>query len=305
VSDAVYERYKEALRRGHVAAERGRFDAALAAYANAAGLAPDRALPHLGIAATLRRMGRNEEALDAYGVAIARAPLDTTALTARAEMLLELGRPADAADALDRLAEVEEAAGRIPDACDTTRRALELAESRARRKTVERLVRTLRDGPQDEAAVGALERAVGVMRLASAPAPATADEPETTLARDPAPDDAATVLAQAEDSLGTGDDATTRDLFVRAAIAQRTAGHTDAAIDSCYLALAVAPGDPELHVVMAELYLDCGWQAAAAEKLLLLGRLVELTGDLAGRDRLCRVVARSFADDPRLAAICI
>jgi tetratricopeptide (TPR) repeat protein len=303
VSDAVYERYKEALRRGHVAAERGRLDAALVAYANAAGLAPDRALPHLSMAATLRRLGRNEEALAAYGVAIERAPRDTAALNARAETLLELGRPADAADALDRLAEVQEAAGQVPDACDTTRRALELAESRTRRRTIERLVRTLRDGPQDEAVVGALERAVGILRLAT-PAAAAADEPDIP-ARQPAPDDAALVLAQAEDSLGTGDDATTRDLFVRAAIAQRTAGHTDAAIDACYLALAVAPGDPELHVVMAELYLDRGWQAAAAEKLLLLGRLVELTGDLAGRDRLCRVVARSFADDPRLAAICI
>jgi tetratricopeptide (TPR) repeat protein len=303
VSDAVYERYKEALRRGHVAAERGRLDAALVAYANAASLAPDRALPHVSMASTLRRLGRNEEALAAYGLAIERAPGDTAALNARAETLLELGRPADAADALDRLAEVQEAAGQIPDACDTTRRALELAESRTRRRTIERLVRTLRDGPQDEAVVGALERAVGILRLAAPAAPA-ADEPETP-AREPAPDDAALVLAQAEDSLATGNDATTRDLFVRAAIAQRTAGHTDAAIDACYLALAVAPGDPELHVVMAELYLDRGWPAAAAEKLLLLGRLVELTGDLAGRDRLCRVVARSFADDPRLAAICI
>ena len=303
MSDAIYERYKEALRRGHVAAERGRLDAALVAYANAAGLAPDRALPHLSMAATLRRLGRNEEALAAYGVAIERAPRDTAALNARAETLLELGRPADAADALDRLAEVQEAGGQVPDACDTTRRALELAESRTRRRTIERLVRTLRDGPQDEAVIGALERAVGVLRLATPAAPA-ADEPRTP-AREPAPDDAALVLAQAEDSLGMGDDVTTRDLFVRAAIAQRTAGHTDAAIDACYLALAVAPGDPELHVVMAELYLDRGWQAAAAEKLLLLGRLVELTGDLAGRDRLCRVVARSFADDPRLAAICI
>jgi tetratricopeptide (TPR) repeat protein len=303
MSDAIYERYKEALRRGHVAAERGRLDAALVAYANAAGLAPDRALPHLSMAATLRRLGRNEEALAAYGVAIERAPRDTAALNARAETLLELGRPADAADALDRLAEAQEAGGQVPDACDTTRRALELAESRTRRRTIERLVRTLRDGPQDEAVIGALERAVGVLRLATPAAPA-ADEPRTP-AREPAPDDAALVLAQAEDSLGMGDDLTTRDLFVRAAIAQRTAGHTDAAIDACYLALAVAPGDPELHVVMAELYLDRGWQAAAAEKLLLLGRLVELTGDLAGRDRLCRVVARSFADDPRLAAICI
>jgi tetratricopeptide (TPR) repeat protein len=304
VSDAVYERYKEALRRGHVAAERGRFDAALTAYANAAGLAPDRALPHLSIAATFRRMGRDEDALAAYGVAIERAPRDTTALTARAETLLALRRPAEAADALDRLAEVQEAAGRLPEACDTTRRALELAESRTRRRTIERLVRSLRDGPQDEAVVGALERALDVLRVAAPAAPAM-EEPAPTRVAQPAPDDPSLVLAQAEASLDGGDDTATRDLFVRAAIAQRTAGHTDAAIDACYLALAVAPGDPELHVVMAELYLDQGWQAAAAEKLLLLGRLVELTGDLAGRDRLCRVVARSFADDPRLAAICI
>ena len=302
MSDAVYERYKEALRRGHVAAERGRFDAALAAYANAAGLAPDRALPHLSIAATLRRMGRDEEALAAYGAALERAPRDTAAHTARTETLLALGRPAEAADALDRLAEVQEAAGQLPDACDTIRRALELAESRTRRRNIERLVRELRDGPQDEAAVAALERAVGVLRLAAPAAPAS---PEPALVAKPPREDAALVLAQAEDSLGTGDDATTRDLFVRAAIAQRSAGHTDAAIDACYLALAVAPGDPELHVVMAELYLDRGWETAAAEKLLLLGRLVELTGDLAARDRLCRVVARSFAGDPRLAAICI
>ena len=302
MSDAVYERYKEALRRGHVAAERGRFDAALVAYANAAGLAPDRALPHLSMAETLRRMGRNEDALAAYAIAIERAPRDTAALTARADTLLAMGRPADAAEALDRLAEVQEAAGRLPEACDTIRQALELAESRARRRHIERLVRALRDGPQDDDVVAALERAVSVLRLAAPTAPA--DEPEP-MARKPVAEDAALVLAQAEDSLGGGNDEMTRDLFVRAAIAQRSAGHTDAAIDACYLALAVAPGDPELHVVMAELYLDRGWEAAAAEKLLLLGRLVELTGDLAGRDRLCRVVARSFADDPRLAAICI
>ncbi len=79
----------------------------------------------------------------------------------------------------------------------------------------------------------------------------------------------------------------------------------DAAIDACYQALAVAPADPELHAVLAELYVDRGWPTLAAEKLLLLGRLVELTGDTAARARLCGVVARNFADDPRLAAICI
>jgi len=44
VTDPVFERYKEELRKGHVATERRRFDAALVAYANAAALAPDRTL---------------------------------------------------------------------------------------------------------------------------------------------------------------------------------------------------------------------------------------------------------------------
>jgi tetratricopeptide (TPR) repeat protein len=291
VTDAVFDRYKEELRRGHVATERGRFDAALVAYADAASLAPDRALPHLSMAATLRRMGRNVDALAAYAAALDRAPQDVAALSGRAETLEAASRPVEAADSLDRLAEVHEAAGRLADACDTTCRALDLAESRTRRRHVERLVRALRDGPQDDTIASTLERAVA--RLNVAPPPPVV-EPRV---------DPAVLLATAEASLAGGQQSAARDL-VRAAVAQRAAGHIDAAIDACYLALAVAPGDPELHVVLAELYVDRGWHAPAAEKLFLLGRLLDLTGDVAGRDRLCAVVARSFADDPRLAAIC-
>ena len=43
---SLYERYKDALRRGHVAALRGRNEAAIDAYGEAASIAPDRALPH-------------------------------------------------------------------------------------------------------------------------------------------------------------------------------------------------------------------------------------------------------------------
>jgi tetratricopeptide (TPR) repeat protein len=297
VIDAVFERYKEELRRGHVATERGRFDAALLAYANAASLAPDRSLPHLSMAATLRKMGRNDDALGAYAAALERAPQDVAALVGRAETLEAASRPVDAADALDRLAEVHEAAGHLTDACDTMCRALDLAESRIRRRHVERLVRALRDGPQDEAVAATLERAVGRLGVAAPAASAATTRFEP-------PVDPAALLATAEANLSSGQESAAQDL-VRAAVAQRAAGHVDAAIDACYLALGVAPGDPELHVVLAELYLDRGWQGPAAEKLFLLGRLVELTGDLAGRDRLCKVVARSFPDDPRLAAICI
>jgi len=40
MTEALYERYKEALRRGHVASLRGRPEAALAAYVEAATIAP-------------------------------------------------------------------------------------------------------------------------------------------------------------------------------------------------------------------------------------------------------------------------
>ena len=45
MSDPRYDQYREALRLGHLATQRGRYDAAAAAYREAARLAPDRALP--------------------------------------------------------------------------------------------------------------------------------------------------------------------------------------------------------------------------------------------------------------------
>ena len=62
MSEALYERYKDALRRGHVAAMRGRSAEALEAYGEAARIAPDRALPLTGIASVLLRLGKRQEA---------------------------------------------------------------------------------------------------------------------------------------------------------------------------------------------------------------------------------------------------
>jgi hypothetical protein len=56
--------------------------------------------------------------------------------------------------------------------------------------------------------------------------------------------------------------------------------------------------------LLAELYLDRGWRGPAADKLALLGRLSQLTGDGATRARLCYLAAARFPDDPRLAAVC-
>ncbi len=111
MSDALYERYKEALRAGHVASLRGRQDAALAAYVEAATLAPERALPHVSIGQVYLRLDRPTEALSAFGAALDRAPNDEKALEGSAEALAGLGRPVEAADALDRAWTIQLASG--------------------------------------------------------------------------------------------------------------------------------------------------------------------------------------------------
>jgi len=320
VSDALYERYKDALRRGHVAVLRGRLDAALAAYGEAAEIAPERSLPHASLGGVLQRLGKSEEALASYGLALDRGPRDEAALAGQAEVLVSLGRRVDAGHALDRLAEAQEQAGRIADACDTARRALELAESRSRRALVERLAKRLREAPADDAAAAVLERAMSILEPPTAPeAPPTIDGSDAavdiaeTAAADapeepphvPAPPDGATLVAEAEDLLEAGDAQGAEERLLAGAAAHRAAGQIDAAVDACYLALGLAPAAPELHLALAELYIERGWRAPAAEKLLLLGRLTELGTDTTSiRERICAIAAAEFADDERLTALC-
>ena len=166
--EALYERYKNALRTGHIAAVRGHFETALEAYAEAAALAPDRLVPHVSTGRVLLRLNRTDEALAAFERALRLAPRDETALSGRADALLAAGRPAEAAGGLDLLAEVLEAAGRVPDACDTARRALELAESRARRRHLEGLVAGFRAGGWER---GGPEQVAHAVRALEAAAP--------------------------------------------------------------------------------------------------------------------------------------
>jgi tetratricopeptide (TPR) repeat protein len=328
-SDALYERYKEALRRGHVAALRDRLDAAVVAYREAAELAPERALPHASLGSVLVRLRRPEEAVAAYALALDRAPRDEGAQAGRAEALAALGRPVEAADALDRLALQQEADARLREALATATRALELAESRTRRKHVEKLTGqvglaggALLPGPETDAPVRAAPPrtepaaakppvAQAEAKPASAPEPrlAPAPEPRPAPAPEPAPEpvapaDGATLSAQAEDRLDAGDAEAAKDRLLAAAVAHRAAGALDAALDACYLALGLAPADPELHLALAELYLDRGWRGPAADKLLLLGRLVDFTRDGTIRERVCELVATRLPDDPRLTALC-
>jgi tetratricopeptide (TPR) repeat protein len=322
---SLYERYKDALRRGHVAALRGKLEPAIDAYGEAASIATDRALPHAAIGGILVRMGRIPEALDAYDRALGLAPRDETSLRGRAEALRSLGRRVDAADTLDRLAEVLEAGGRLPDACDAARRALELAESKERRRHLQALATRLRESAGDEAADRALAQVLRFLEplapQAEAPrveTPEPAAEPEAQLAEpepepeepepepEPEPElpDPVALSAAAEEALDAGDPGAARDGLLAAADAYRRTGRRLAAIDACYLALAVAPADVDLHLMLAEIYLEYGWRAPAVDKLLLLGRLAELDGDPATRVRVCLVVRDRLPDEPRLTDLC-
>ncbi len=299
MSDA-FERYKDALRRGHAAAQRGRFDEAIAAYTEAGTIAPERAMPQTSLAGVLARMGRTAQALGAYDAALTRAPEDEGALRGRAELLAMAGRRAEAADTLDRLVVVLDHAGRLSDAADAGRLALELAESRSRRQGVEVLAGRLREAGDTEAA-DALAAALGIE--AGSDSPAAPPEPK----RDPRRAvlaAAATMTAAADAALDAGDPDEARRYFLEAAATQRSIGNLYAALDACYQALAVTPASGDIHLALTELYLDRGWRTAAVEKLVLLGRLTELAGDDLTRARLCTMAAERFPDDPRLTAFC-
>ncbi len=389
-SAALYERYKDALRRGHVAALRGRNDAAIDAYGEAASIAPDRALPHASMGGILAKMNRPADAVAAYERALALAPKDEVALRGIAETLARLGRRTAAADALDRLADALDDAGRLADATDAARRSLELAESRARRSHVEELTARLSEAsPGDEAAQRALSQALRLLEPAVAepapepepepveeanapepepaePEPEPAPEPEAVTeapasdaepapvvaAAEPAPEppdagaepepepaaaaeaepvpaepatvpaEPATVPAEpelevvepiglgialgaaAEAHLYAGELEEAHAGLLAAARAHRRAGRLVAAIDACYLAIGLAPSDPDLHLLLSELYLDRGWRSQAADKLLLLGRIAELDADADTRRRLCELVTTRLADEPRVAELC-
>ena len=318
MSDDLFERYKDALRRGHIAAQGGLPEEALAAYREAIDIAPDRALPYVSLGAVLARLERLAEAIDAFDGALQRAPTDETALRGRADTLAAMNRRSDAADTLDRLAALLDGQGRLAEACDAQREALELAESRDRREQVEGFARRLRSEGRDIASTVALGRALEVlgdpaseprvMRPARTFSDLPIPDPDPTTLEAPVVVPAVTrppmvdLLAVAERALDGDDQAATRAAILAAAGAQRKDGSLEAALDTCYLALATMPADPDIHLALAGLYLDRGWQVAAVDKIILLGRLADLAADEATHDRLAMLVAERLPDEPRLAA---
>ena len=92
MTDPVFERYKDALKRGHVAVFRGRPKEALACYQEAARLVGHRALPWVSMGSVLLQMGRVQDSIAAYDEALQRAPGDRQALGGKAIALTAAGR---------------------------------------------------------------------------------------------------------------------------------------------------------------------------------------------------------------------
>lgn len=324
MSEALYGRYKDALRRGHVAALRSRHADALEAYGEAAAIAPDRALPLVSIGTVLTRLGKTREALAAFDAALERAPEDEAATRGRAELLASLGDRTRAAQGFDRVAALLDGADRLPDAADAARRALELAESRGRRAAMQAFVARLHAASGDPAAAEALARALSVLdgrepspgaaasdgpgdATEAAPPGETPDAPEPATEPDPPaspPFDPVRAIGEVELAIAGDDTDRARILVLAAAAGHRAAGQPSTAIDACYMALAGSPADPGLHLALADLYLDQGWRATAIEKLVLLSRLADLADDMETRARICAIAGARLPDEPRLAGLC-
>jgi tetratricopeptide (TPR) repeat protein len=91
-----FDAYHEALKQGHIAAQRNKVKDALRNYEAAARLADDRAQPHISMARVLLRAGKARDAVAAYERAAVRAPDDAAVLSGLAEALSAAGRRSEA-----------------------------------------------------------------------------------------------------------------------------------------------------------------------------------------------------------------
>lgn len=111
MTDEASDRYREALRRGHVAVVKGRPREAIGHYEEAAQLADNRPLPLVSMGSVYLQMRRPKEAIKAFDEALQRAPNDVDAMRGMASALdadgrtaasVTLARRADELQAMDR-----------------------------------------------------------------------------------------------------------------------------------------------------------------------------------------------------------
>ena len=90
----------------------------------------------------------------------------------------------------------------------------------------------------------------------------------------------------ADDAIASGD----IEGLLRVIAAHAEQGRTATALDLAFVGLASSPGDPRLHLAIARLHLALGWRRRTVEEVARLARLVDVTGDEAGREAVADFV---------------
>lgn len=291
MTESVVDRYRAALEAGHLALRAGRLEEAADAYRRAIELGPDRVVPRRSLGAVCLRLGEPLAAITAFDAALELDPADDEAARGRAQALVVLRRPGEAALVYDRLAELRSGSGHPGEACDALRRALEIEPTGERRERYISLVDELRTVAGDDEAERALERAAVLL---AEPGAATGEQGPAGAAPGPGrpareqvpPPDGETLAIRAAEATDRADVAAALEAAMAAARTFHAAGHPVAAIDTLLRVQPLAPDDRELHLLLAELEADQGWTSVAAEKLRHLARLAELDGDLEAAARI-------------------
>jgi hypothetical protein len=297
MTETLFERYKEALRAGHVAVVRGRLEEAVAAYREAIAIAPDRAVPHGALGGVYLRVGDPAAALEAYEAALAIAPDDDPAMLGRAQALVVLRRTADAAATYDRLATVRAEGDRPADAVEAARRALAIEPTDVRRARHADLVERLRETAGAAVADGAsLETGAADVVAADAPRPTAEPGAASPAPRGPDPE---VLVAAVEEAVARGDVEAAGAGALQAARAYRSRDQLMAAFDVCLLGIGARPADVQLHLLLADLSASRGWTGHAGDTYRNLLRLVELDGDVALAEVIRATAAEHLPGDPR------
>jgi tetratricopeptide (TPR) repeat protein len=116
------------------------------------------------------------------------------------------------------------------------------------------------------------------------------------------PPDTEQLMAEAAALFDVGDTAGAIERMLTAVAVHRAAGRLDAALDVCFQLLAIDPGDPHVHLAIANLQLDRGWTPLAREKIDLLLRLTSLTGDTQAEADTLGLASERLRDEPVSAA---
>ena len=116
------------------------------------------------------------------------------------------------------------------------------------------------------------------------------------------PPDTEQLMAEAAALFDAGDIAGSGERMLAAVAVHRAAGRLDAALDVCFQLLAIAPGDPQVHLAIANLQLDRGWTPLAREKIELLLRLTSLTGDTQAEADTHGLASERLRDEPVTSA---